>query len=68
MQGDVGDVGSVRGWGRSPGGEDGSPLQYSFLENPMDRGTWKATIRGVTELNTTEGLDTLTLEGYRVSL
>jgi len=35
--GDVKDLGSVPGWGRSPGGEHGSPLQYSCLENPMDR-------------------------------
>ena len=36
--GDAGDVGSTPGSGRSPGGENGSPLQYSCLENPMDRG------------------------------
>ena len=36
--GDAGDVGSIPGWGRSPGGGHGNPLQYSYLENPMDRG------------------------------
>ena len=35
--GDVRDVGSIPGWGRSPGGEPSNPLQYSCLENPMDR-------------------------------
>ena len=35
------------GLGRSPGEGDGNPLQYSCLENPMDRGAWKATVHGV---------------------
>ena len=35
--------------GRSPGGGHGNPLQYSCLENPMDRGAWKATVHGVTK-------------------
>ena len=38
---DVRDVGSIPGSGRSPGGEHGNPLQYSCLENPMDRGAWR---------------------------
>ena len=42
-EGDVRDVGSILGLGRSPGGEQGSPLQYSCLENPMDRGSRQAT-------------------------
>ena len=51
----TGDPGSVPGWGRSPGEGNGKPLQYSCLENPMDRGGWQATVRGVTkELDTTE--------------
>ena len=45
--GDTGDVGSVPGSGRSHGEEDGNPLQYSCLGNPMDRGAWWATVHGV---------------------
>ena len=45
--GDERDAGSVPGPGRSPGGGHGNPLQYSCLENPMDRGAWWATIHGV---------------------
>ena len=41
------DMGWISGSGRSPGGGQGSPLQYSCLENPMDRGAWWATIHGV---------------------
>ena len=41
--GEVGDVGLIPGSGRSPGGGHGKPLQYSCLENPMDRGAWWAT-------------------------
>ena len=65
---DIRDEGSIPGSGRSPGGGHGNPLQYSCLENPMDRGAWKDTICGVAELDTTEELDTLILEGYRGSL
>ena len=42
-----GELGSIPGLGRSPGGEHGNPLQYSCLENPMDRGAWRATAHGV---------------------
>ena len=42
--GDLGDRGSVPGLGRSPGEGNGNPLQYSCLENPMDRGAWWATV------------------------
>ena len=44
-------VGDVRdpGWGRSPGEGHGNPLQYSCLENPMDRGAWQATVHRVTK-------------------
>ena len=41
------DVGSIPGVGRSPGGGRGNPLQYSCLENPMDRGAWQATVHRV---------------------
>ena len=44
---DVRDTGSIPGLGRSPGGGHGNPLQYSGLENPMDRGAWRATFHGV---------------------
>ena len=47
--GDARDSGSIPGWGRSPGGGHGNPLQYSCLENPMDRGAWQATVHGVTK-------------------
>ena len=45
--GDLRDTGSIPGLGRSSGGEHGNPLQYSFLENPMDRGVWRATVHVV---------------------
>ena len=45
--GDIGDVGLIPESGRSPEGEIGNPLQYSCLENPMDRGVWWATVHGV---------------------
>ena len=45
----VGDPGSIPGSRRSPGEGNGNPLQYSCLENPMDRGTWQATVHGVTK-------------------
>ena len=47
MHAHVGDVGSVPGLGRSPGGGNGNPHQYSCLENSMDRGGWWATVHGV---------------------
>ena len=40
----AGDAGPIPGLGRSPGGENGNPLQYSCLENPMDKGVWWATV------------------------
>ena len=43
----AGDLGSIPGSGRSPGEGKGYPLQYSGLENSMDRGAWQATVRGV---------------------
>ena len=49
----AGDVGSFPGSGRSPGGENGNPPQFSCQDNPMDRGAWRATVWGRTELDTT---------------
>ena len=48
----AGDPGSVPGVGRSPGGGNGHPLQYSCLENSMDRGAWRATVRGAAKSQT----------------
>ena len=50
--GDSRDVGSIRESGRSPGAGHGNPLQYSSLENPMDRGAWQATVHEVTKSST----------------
>ena len=52
--GDIRDLGSIPGLGRSPGRGQGNPLQYSCLENPMDRGAWWARVHGVTESDMTE--------------
>ena len=52
--GDTGDLGSIPGSGRSPGGGHGNPLQYSCLETPMGRGAWRAAVRRVAESDTTE--------------
>ena len=51
--GDIRDLGSIPGLGRSPGGGNGNPLQYSCLENPMDREAWQATVRRVRESEVT---------------
>ena len=48
----VGDLGVIPRSGRSPGEGNGNPLQYSCLENPMDRGVWRATVHGVTKNQT----------------
>ena len=48
-EGNIRDVGSIPGSGRSPGGGNGSPLQYSSLENPVDRGAWRATVHRVAQ-------------------
>ena len=50
--GDIKDVGSIPGLGRLPGEGDGNLLQYSCLENPMDRGAWQATLHGVSKSRT----------------
>ena len=46
------DTGLVPGSGRSPGEGNGNPFQYSFLENPMDRGAWQATVHGIAKSRT----------------
>ena len=50
--GDIRDVGSILGSGRSPEGGHRNLLQYSYLENPMDRGAWGATVHGVAKSQT----------------
>ena len=52
--GDIRDAGSIPESGRSPGGGHGNPLQWSCLENPMDRGAWQAIVHRVTESDTTK--------------
>ena len=48
----AGDAGLIPGSGRSPGKGNGNPLQYFCLGNPMDRGTWRATVHGVAKSQT----------------
>ena len=48
----AGDLDSIPGLGRSPGEGNGYPLQYSYMDNPMDRGTWHAAVHGVTKSQT----------------
>ena len=50
--GDIRDMGSIPGLGRSPGGGHGNPLQYSCLENPTDRGAWWAIVHGIAKSQT----------------
>ena len=49
---DIRGAGSIPGSGRSPGGGHGNPLQYSFLENPMDRGAWWARVHSIAKTQT----------------
>ena len=51
-EGDIRDTSLIPGWGRSPGRGHGNQLQYSCLENPMDRGAWRATVHGVAKSRT----------------
>ena len=50
----AGDLGSIPGLGRSPGVGNGNPLQYTCLENPMDRRDWRVTVHGIAESDMTE--------------
>ena len=59
--GDTGDTGSIPGPVRSPKGGHGNPLQYSCLENSMDRGAWWATVHGVAQSQARLSTHTLTL-------
>ena len=67
--GDTVDAGSIPGLGGSPGGGHGNPLQYSSLENPMDRGTWQTTVyratKSQTQLNTRAHLVQPTLRFWK---
>ena len=63
------DLGSIPGLGRSPGEENGKPLQDYCLENPMDGGAWQATVHGVAESDKTERLHYIvTMRQFKHSL
>ena len=55
--GDIRDRGSIPGSGRSTGGGHGNPFQYSYLENPMDRGAWQATVYRVAKCQTRQATE-----------
>ena len=55
----AGDLGSIPGAGISPGEGNGYPIQYSCLENSMNRGAWQATVHGIRKLDTTESTHTI---------
>ena len=61
----AGDTGSIPGFGRSSGEGNGNPLQYSCLENPMDRGAWRATVHGVTRVRHELGTKSWSMKSVR---
>ena len=65
--GHIRDAGSIPGLGRSTGGGHGNPLQYCCLENPMDRGAWRATVQGLKELDMTEATEHTAQTSQRIS-
>ena len=65
--GDIRDMGWISASGRSPGGGNGNPLQYSRLENPMDRGAWWATVHGATKSETRLKQLSMHTEGLQIT-
>ena len=63
---DSGDVGLIPGRGRSPGGGLGNLLQYSCLENPMDRGAWRAAVHEITKSQMWLSMHTCAIQLYRL--
>ena len=61
-EGDAGDTGLISGLGRSPGGGNGNPPQYSWVGNPMDRGAWQVTVHGVADWVTEHTLTEICIE------
>ena len=66
--GDAGDEGLIPGSGRSPVGDNGNPLQYSCLENPIDRGDWQSAVHGVPKSQTRLSDSTHTQAGNLLTL
>ena len=65
---DIGNMDLIPGSGRSPGGRNGNPLQYSCLESPMDRGAWQVTVHGITESDTSEHAYTYTWSKAKIHI
>ena len=65
--GNTGDAGSIPGSGRSPGGGNGNPIQYSCLENSIDRGAWWATVCGVSKSWSPQSMGCTCTMNYSVS-